>query len=251
MGKFADMKAKVGLFVPCYVNAVFPQVAVASYKLLKSFGLDVDYPVDQTCCGQPMGNAGFQSEARGLAERFEKLFEGYDYIVGPSSSCVMFVREHYSELLGGKNTCEGRIFEICEFIHDIVKPDALQAEFPHKVSIHNSCHGVRMMGLSAPSELQVPYYSKLRDLLSLVKGIEVVEPERRDECCGFGGLFSVEESEVSVKMGRDKVRRHMATGAEYITGADSSCLMHQNGIIAADKLPIKTIHIVEILAAGL
>ena len=251
MGTFADMKAKVGLFVPCYVNAVFPQVAVASYKLLKSFGLDVDYPVDQTCCGQPMGNAGFQSEARGLAERFEKLFEGYDYIVGPSSSCVMFVREHYSELLGGKSTCEGRFFEICEFIHDIVKPDALQAEFPHKVSIHNSCHGVRMMGLSAPSELQVPYYSKLRDLLSLVKGIEVVEPERRDECCGFGGLFSVEESEVSVKMGRDKVRRHMATGAEYITGADSSCLMHQNGIIAADRLPIKTIHIVEILAAGL
>lgn len=251
MGTFADMKAKVGLFVPCYVNAVFPQVAVASYKLLKSFGLDVDYPVDQTCCGQPMGNAGFQSEARGLAERFEKLFEGYDYIVGPSSSCVMFVREHYSELLGGKSSCEGRLFEICEFIHDIVKPDALQAEFPHKVSIHNSCHGVRMMGLSAPSELQVPYYSKLRDLLSLVKGIEVVEPERRDECCGFGGLFSVEESEVSVKMGRDKVRRHMATGAEYITGADSSCLMHQNGIIAADKLPIKTIHIVEILAAGL
>lgn len=237
--------------MPCYVNAVFPQVAVSSYKLLTSFGLDVDYPVGQTCCGQPMGNAGFQDEARRLAERFEKLFEEYDYIVGPSSSCVMFVREHYSELLGRKSASEGRLFEICEFIHDIVRPAALQAEFPHKVSIHNSCHGVRMMGLSAPSELQIPYYSKLRDLLALVKGIEVVEPERRDECCGFGGLFSMEESEVSVKMGRDKVRRHMFTGAEYITGADSSCLMHQNGIIAADRLPIKTIHIVEILATGL
>ena len=103
------------------------------------------------------------------------------------------------------------------------------------------------MGLSSPSEQHVPSYSKLRDLLAMVDGVEVVEPERRDECCGFGGMFSVEENAVSVAMGRDKVRRHMATGAEYITGADASCLMHQQGIIDHDRLPIKTIHIVEIL----
>ena len=107
------------------------------------------------------------------------------------------------------------------------------------------------MHLSAPSELNIPYYSKLRDLLSLVEGVEVVEPERKDECCGFGGMFSVEEDAVSVQMGHDKVHRHLATGAEYIVGADSSCLMHQSGIIAREKLPIKTLHIVEILAAGL
>ena len=105
------------------------------------------------------------------------------------------------------------------------------------------------MGLSSPSELNIPYFNKLRDLLSLVEGIEIMEPERPDECCGFGGMFSVEETAVSVQMGHDKVHRHMATGAEYIVGADSSCLMHQNGIIDREKLPIKTLHIVEILAA--
>ena len=245
---------KIGLFIPCYVNALYPQVGVASYKLLKSFGLDVDYPLDQTCCGQPMANAGFEDSARELAEAFDDRFEGYDYVVGPSASCVVFVKDHYDGLLKRKeHRCrtEEKIYDICEFIHDVVKPTSLKASFPHKVSIHNSCHGVRLLGLSSPSERNIPYFSKLRDLLSLVKDIEIVEPERPDECCGFGGMFSVEENAVSEEMGRSKVRRHMATGAEYITGADSSCLMHQDGIIRREHLPIKTIHIVEILASGL
>ena len=227
---------KIGLFIPCYINAVYPQVGVASFKLLKSLGVDVDYPLDQTCCGQPMANAGFENEAVELARRFDQLFEKYDYIVGPSAS---------------RCASEGKVYDICEFIHDVVKPTSLQASFPHKVSIQNSCHGVRLMHLSSPSELNIPYYNKLRDLLSLVKDIEIVEPERPDECCGFGGMFAVEEHAVSGQMGRDKVQRHLATGAEYIVGADSSCLMHQNGIIARENFPIKTIHIVEILAAGL
>lgn len=245
---------KVGLFIPCYINAVYPEVGVASYKLLKSLGVDVDYPLDQTCCGQPMANAGFENESKELAKRFDQLFESYDYIVGPSASCVVFVRDHYGNLLEGeKHRCasEGKIYDICEFIYDVVKPSSLQASFPHKVSIQNSCHGVRLMKLSSPSELNIPYYNKLRDLLSLVKDIEIVEPERPDECCGFGGMFAVEEHDVSGQMGRDKVKRHMATGAEYIVGADGSCLMHQNGIISREKLPIKTIHIVQVLAAGL
>lgn len=248
------MDKKIGLFIPCYINAVYPEVGVASYKLLKSLGLDVDYPLDQTCCGQPMANAGFENESVKLAVRFDSLFEKYDYIVGPSASCVVFVRDNYGRLLKEeKHRCqsEGKIYDICEFIHDVVKPTSLKASFPHKVSIQNSCHGVRLMHLSAPSELNIPYYNKLRDLLSLVQGIEIVEPERPDECCGFGGLFGVEEHAVSGQMGRDKIRCHMETGAEYIVGADSSCLMHQNGIIARDKLPIKTKHIVEILASGL
>ena len=119
------------------------------------------------------------------------------------------------------------------------------------MSIHNSCHGVRLLGLSSPSERNIPYYNKLRNLLSLVRDIEIVEPERPDECCGFGGMFSIEEDAVSLAMGRSKIQRHMDTGAEYITGADSSCLMHQEGIIRREHLPIKTIHIVEILAGGL
>lgn len=242
---------KVGLFIPCYVNALYPEVGVASYKLLKSLGVDVECPQDQTCCGQPMANAGYEKDAAGLASHFDEMFGVYDYVVAPSASCAVFVKEHHSGILGHKCASEGKVYDLCEFIHDIVKPTSLPAVFPHKVSIHNSCHGVRLLGLSSPSELNVPYSSKLRDLLSLVKGIEIVEPERPDECCGFGGLFSLEESAVSVRMGSDKVHRHMATGAEYITGADSSCLMHQSGIIAKEHLPIKTIHIVQILAAGL
>ena len=189
---------------------------------------------------------------------------------------MAFVKENHPRILEkSHHVCQNsqKIYDICEFIHDVVKPASLPAVFPHKVSLHNSCHGVRELGLSSPSERNVPYYSKLRDLLSLVKGIEVFEPKRVDECCGFGlslvegievfepkrvdeccgfgGMFSVEEPEVSVCMGRDKVRDHMSTGAEYITGADSSCLMHMEGVIKREHLPIKTIHIVQILATGL
>lgn len=163
------MDKKIGLFIPCYINAVYPEVGVASYKLLKSLGLDVDYPLDQTCCGQPMANAGFENESVKLAARFDSLFEKYDYIVGPSASCVVFVRDNYGRLLKEeKHRCqsEGKIYDICEFIHDVVKPTSLKASFPHKVSIQNSCHGVRLMHLSAPSELNIPYYNKLRDLVS-------------------------------------------------------------------------------------
>ena len=244
---------KVALFVPCFVNALYPEVGEASYRLLRSLGLDVDYPLEQTCCGQPMGNAGYEKDAEPLARRLEELFAKYDYVVGPSASCVSFVREAYPRLThhDDKHEClSSRMYEICEFLHDVVKPTSLKARFPHKVSIHNSCHGVRLMGLSAPSELNVPYYSKLRNLLEMVEGIEIVEPERRDECCGFGGLFSIEESAVSVRMGKDKVQRHIATGAEFITGADSSCLMHMGGVIEREKLPIRTKHIVEILTAN-
>ena len=245
---------KVGLFIPCFVNAVYPEVGVASYKLLKHLGVDVDYPLDQTCCGQPMANAGFEDKAADLALRMEELFSSYDYVVGPSASCVSFVKENHPHILEKHHhTCKNseKIYDICEFIHDVVRPKALDAVFPHKVSIHNSCHGVRELHLSAPSEQNIPYYSKLRDLLSLVKGIEIFEPKRVDECCGFGGMFAVEESDVSVCMARDKVKDHMSTGAEYITGADSSCLMHMQGVIHREQLPIQTIHIVQILAAGL
>ena len=244
---------KIGLFIPCYVNAIYPKVGVASYRLLKSLGIDVDYPLEQTCCGQPMANGGFEHDSIDLAKKMEELFEKYDYVVGPSASCVVFVKENYPRLLRKEeHACIGsRIYEICEFLHDVVKVDQLDACFPHKVSLHNSCHGERLLHLSSPSELNIPRFSKLRDLLSLVKGVEVVEPKRVDECCGFGGMFAVEEAATSVCMGEDKVRDHMSTGAEFITGADSSCLMHMEGVIRREKLPIKTIHIIEILTSRL
>ena len=141
--------------------------------------------------------------------------------------------------------------DMVSFLHDVLKVNAPLGRFPHKVSLHNSCHGVRELRLSAPSEENIPPYNKMRDLLSLVEGIEVVEPERKDECCGFGGMFSVEEKAVSKQMGREKVRRHAATGAQYVTGPDSSCLMHLSGIARDMGLEIGFKHIVEILAAGL
>lgn len=244
---------RIGLFIPCYVDAVFPEVGVATYKLLKHLGVEVDYPLNQTCCGQPMANAGFEEKAIPLAKHFEKLFKDYDYVVAPSASCAAFVKFNYPHLLQGKHVCQApeKIMDACEFLHDILQVQHLPGYFPHKVSVHNSCHGVRELHLSSASELNVAPYSKIKNLLSLVDGITVLEPDKVDECCGFGGMFSVEESDVSMRMGTDKINNHMATGAEYITGPDSSCLMHMQGIARRQKMPIKFIHVIQILAAGL
>ena len=244
---------KVGLFVPCYVDALYPEVGVATYKLLRSLGVDVDYPEKQTCCGQPMGNAGFEKKAKPLAKSFEELFRGYDYVVAPSASCAAYVRFFHPNILGKHHKCEaaGKTMDIVEFLHDVLKVQSLPVKFPHKVSVHNSCHGVRELGLSSPSERNVPQYNKIIDLLRLVEGIEIFEPERKDECCGFGGMFAVEEQAVSTRMGQDKIKRHMATGAEYVTGPDSSCLMHMQGIARRGNMPVKFIHVAQILAAGL
>ena len=221
----------------------------------------MEYPENQTCCGQPMANAGFEGQAIPLAQKFEAKFKGYDYIVAPSVSCTAFVRLNYPRLLGGKtaqHTHEGHVCEtakkamdVVEFLHDVVKVKQRLGTFPHKVSLHNSCHGVRELGLSSPSEMHVDKFNKIKDLLQLVDGINVVEPERPDECCGFGGMFSIEETAISAQMGRDKVERHIATGAEYITGPDCSCLMHMAGIAKKQGLNIQFKHVVEILAAGL
>ena len=244
---------KIGLFIPCYVDAIYPNVGVATYKLLKHLGLDVTYPLNQTCCGQPMANAGFEKMGLPLVEKFEDMFKEFDYVVSPSVSCTAFVRINYPRLLNGKKKCvtAEHAIDVIEFLHDVVKVKELPGEFPHKVSLHNSCHGVRELGLSSPSEMHVEEFNKIRDLLELKKGIEVVEPERKDECCGFGGTFGIEETAVSAQMGHDKVKRHIETGAEYVTGPDCSCLMHMAGVAQKRDMKIKFIHAVEILAAGL
>ena len=215
---------KIGLFIPCYVDVVYPEVGIATYKLLKHLGLDVEYPLNQTCCGQPMANAGFEKQAIPLAEKFEDKFKEFDYIVAPSVSCTAFIKLNYPRLLEGKHECmtSGKIMDVVEFLHDIIKVSHPLGTFPHKVSLHNSCHGVRELGLSSPSEEHVTPFNKIKDLLNLVEGIQVLEPERPDECCGFGGMFAIEETAVSAQMGLDKVQRHMKTGARFITGPDCS-----------------------------
>ena len=244
---------KIGLFVPCYVDAIYPEVGIATYKLLTHLGLEVDYPMNQTCCGQPMANAGFQTKAQKMAANFDEMFKPFDYVVAPSASCAAFVKLHHPHLLHGKQECSAakKVMDVVEFLHDVLKVTSLPGKFPHVVSVHNSCHGVRELGLSSPSERNIPMYSKIKDLLQLVEGITVKEPERPDECCGFGGMFSIEEPAVSVQMGKDKLKRHMATGAEFITGPDSSCLMHMQGVAKREQMPIQFIHVVQILSAGL
>ena len=245
---------KVGLFIPCYVDALYPHVGIATYKLLKQLGVEVEYPQKQTCCGQPMGNAGFQQKAEKLVEDYDKLFAEYDYVVAPSASCAAYVRFFHPGIVNHECRTAQKTMDVVEFIHDVIKPKALPwAKFHHKVSLHNSCHGVRELGLSSPSERNIPRFNKIKDLLQMVEGIDIREPETVDECCGFGGMFSIEEPDVSARMGHDKIARHVATGAEYITGPDSSCLMHMQGLLKKDKQQdkIKFIHVVEILANGL
>lgn len=245
---------KIGLFVPCYVDALYPEVGIATYRLLRHLGVEVDYPEKQTCCGQPMANAGFEQMAQPLAAKFDDMFKDFDYVVMPSASCAAFVREFHPRLLQGKeHACMSlsKTVDLVEFLHDVLQVTSLPGSFPHVVSVHNSCHGVRELGLSSPTEQHLPQFNKIIDLLQLKQGITIREPERSDECCGFGGMFAVEEPAVSVRMGTDKIRRHIETGAEYITGADSSCLMHMAGIAKKTKQPIQFIHVAEILAQGI
>lgn len=154
---------KIGLFIPCYVDALYPEVGKATYKLLCHLGLDVTYPERQTCCGQPMANAGFEPMAKHLANSFEEMFSGFDYVVAPSASCAAFVRVNYPRLLPQDHQCvtPKNTVDIVEFLHDIVKVKSLPGSFPHVVSVHNSCHGVRELGLSSPSERNIPKYNNL------------------------------------------------------------------------------------------
>jgi L-lactate dehydrogenase complex protein LldE len=198
-----------------------------------------------------MANAGFEKQAIPLAEKFEEKFKDFDYVVTPSVSCTAFVKINYPRLLNHDCQTAKRCMDVVEFLHDVVKVERRLGTFPHKVSLHNSCHGVRELGLSSPSELHVAKFNKIKDLLKQVDGIDIVEPERPDECCGFGGMFSIEETAVSAQMGKDKLERHIQTGAEYVTGPDSSCLMHMAGVAKKQGLNIKFKHVVEILAAGL
>ncbi|MEN9296292.1 MAG: hypothetical protein RJA42_559 [Bacteroidota bacterium] len=233
---------RVALFVPCYIDQFYPQVAVASLELLEKLGCEVIVPTDQTCCGQPMANSGFASSTEGCDANFTQNFEGFDYIVGPSGSCVLHLKEHHPS-----EKIRNSVYEICEFLTDVLKVSALSATFPHRVGLHQSCHGQRGLRLSSMSERNEKPYSKLEDLLSLVNGVEVVMPEREDECCGFGGTFCVTEEAVSVKMGQDRIKEHAANAVDYIVGADTSCLMHMEGILRRQGSKVQVKHIVEIL----
>lgn len=242
---------KVGLFIPCFMNELYPQSCVATLKLLKKFDIDVEYPMEQTCCGQPMANSGCSKDMKSLAYKFVDTFKKYDYIVAPSGSCVTMVKEHYEPFFDDNeeyNKVKASIYEVCEFLHDVLKIEQLDTSFPYRVGVHNSCHGHRSLELGSASELNIPYHNKLKNLLGLIKDIEIVELKRDDECCGFGGTFCITEEAISVAMGKDRIKDHLNSNAQVITGADMSCLMHLEGLINRDNVPLKVMHITEILA---
>jgi L-lactate dehydrogenase complex protein LldE len=242
---------KIGLFIPCYVDQFYPKVAIATLELLQKLDCDVRFPMKQTCCGQPMANSGYEHLTKGCDTNFIANFAEFDYIVCPSGSCVLHVKEHLhdenNEALASQ--MRKRVFELTEFITDILKIEMIPGNFPHKVGMHQSCHGQRGLKLSQMTELNAPFFSKPEQLLSKINGINLVSLSRKDECCGFGGTFCVTEEAISVKMGQDRIKDHEAHQVEYITGGDMSCLMHLEGILKRQKSPIKIIHIAEILNA--
>jgi len=241
---------RIGLFIPCFIDAIFPEVGIATLELLERFGIDVVYPLDQTCCGQPMANSGCHDDAAATERLFVKNFTGFDYVVGPSGSCVHHIRDHLTAIAQTAQVRKVRAttFELVEFLHDVVKVQAFPwAEFRHKVGLHNGCSTLRALREAKMSEINEPYFSKPMDLLSKVKGIQFAKPDRPDECCGFGGTFSVYEEPVSARMGYDKVNDHHRAGAEYIVSADMSCMMHQRGCAQRLGLPIQFIHIAQVL----
>lgn len=234
---------RVGLFIPCYVDQFYPEVGKATLELLEKYGIEVIYPTSQTCCGQPMANSGYERYGKESAELFLKNFGEFQYIVAPSGSCTLHVKEHIlSESKGAP-----KIYELCEFLTDVLKVDAVSSSFPYKVGFHSSCHGLRGLRLGKCSERMDPEFNKPLSLLQKVKDIQMVELDRKDECCGFGGTFAVAEEAVSITMGNDRIADHQRNGVEVMTGADMSCLMHLQGLLKRQKSPIKVMHIAEIL----
>lgn len=241
----------VGLFVPCYIDQFYPDVAIATLELLERLGVNVDYPDGQTCCGQPMANTGCNDDTAPVARRFVELFAGYDAVVCPSGSCTAMVRHHYAHYFESSNRQFAHIrdntFELCEFLHDVLQIKSLDVRFPHRASVHQSCHGLRELRLGASSESMQPRVDKVRSILNMVGGLELMPIERVDECCGFGGTFAVNEADVSASMGKDRVGDHVRSTSEVIVSADMSCLMHMQGLIRREKNPIEIMHVAQVL----
>jgi L-lactate dehydrogenase complex protein LldE len=238
------MAYKVSLFVPCFVDQLLPEVALDTVTVLRRIGCEVSFPEDQTCCGQPAFNSGYWDEARPCAERFLRVFKNAAYIVCPSGSCTTMVRVFYPELLASSplraeaQALAQRTFELSEFLVKVAGITDVGARFPHTVTYHASCHGLRELKLN----------NEPLQLLRSVKGLKLVDLLRSEECCGFGGTFATKFSSISAAMGVSKAESVAVTGAEYVTAIDPSCLMHVQGIMGKRGDKAKAIHLASILA---
>jgi L-lactate dehydrogenase complex protein LldE len=237
---------QVQLFIPCFIDQLYPQVAFNTVKILEKAGCIVKYNTQQTCCGQPAFNAGFWGESKDVCTKFVQDFDGADYIVSPSASCAGFVRNNYGKLFENNafqspaKKVASRIFELSEFLVKILNVTDLGASFNGKATYHDSCAGLRECNIKAEP----------RALLSQVNGLELVEMNDNETCCGFGGSFAVKYDTISVAMADQKIDNAVATDAEYIISTDMSCLMHIDGRINHNGQQMKVIHLADVLASG-
>jgi len=236
----------VQIFIPCFVDQLYPDTAFNMVKVLEKAGCTVSYNTNQTCCGQPAFNAGFWSEAKDVCSKFLKDFSGDDYIVSPSASCTGFVRNYYSKLFDNSSMHNDvknlgkRIYEFSEFMVQVLNIENVGAVLNGKATYHDSCAGLRECKIK----------TEPRKLLSNVKGLELTELNDVETCCGFGGTFAVKFESISIAMGEQKVENALATGAEYLISTDLSCLMHLQGYIDNKKYKLKTMHLADVLASG-
>ena len=236
----------VQIFIPCFIDQLYPQTAFNMIKLLKKAGCNVEYNTEQTCCGQPAFNAGFRDESKEVCSKFIKDFRGAEYIVAPSASCVGFVRNYYMKMFGNSSVHNEvkelgkKTYELTDFLVNILQIDDFGATFEASVTYHDSCAALRECGIK----------KEPRKLLAKVKGLELVEMNDVETCCGFGGTFAVKFEPISIGMADQKAMNALATGGQYIVSTDHSCLMHLDGYMRHKGINIRTIHIADVLASG-
>ncbi|MPZ27091.1 MAG: (Fe-S)-binding protein [Micromonosporaceae bacterium] len=233
---------RIGLFVTCVNDLLFPDTGRAVVTILERLGHTVEFPADQTCCGQLHANSGYRAEALPLARGLARAFAGYQAVVAPSGSCVAMVRDGYPRLVPDDPAVAelaARTYELSELLVDVLGVTDLDAAFPHRVTYHPTCHGLRTLRLG----------DKPHRLLSAVRGIELVDLPGAEECCGFGGTFAVKNAAVSAAILADKCAAAAGTGAAYLAAADSSCLAHIGGGLTRRRAGVRAIHYAEILAA--
>jgi L-lactate dehydrogenase complex protein LldE len=228
---------RVALFVTCFNDSLFPQVGKATVAVLERLGVEVDFPTGQTCCGQMHFNSGYRADCVPLVRNFAQVFAGYSAVVTPSASCAAMIRHNHSVVDPSVTTPP--VYELSEFLVDVLGVEQVGAYFPHRVAFHATCHSQRMLRVG----------DRPQRLLRAVDGLELVELSNPAQCCGFGGTFSVKNPDTSMAMGNDKTDDVLATGAPVLASADTSCLMHVGGILSRRESPVRTLHLAEILAA--
>ena len=240
---------RVALLVTCVNDAMFPGTGRAVVDVLSRLGVEVDFPEGQTCCGQPMVNTGYLDEAVPVVRSFVRAFEGYDAVVTPSGSCAGSVRHQHrivaeragdARLLDAVSTLGPRVYELSEFLVDVLGVTDVGAYFPHRVTYHPTCHSLRLLGVG----------DRPRLLLEAVRGLTLVDLPGAEECCGFGGTFALKNADVSVAMGADKAGHVRETGAEVLVAGDNSCLMHIGGLLSRERSGVRVMHLAEVLASS-